>query len=147
MGKTQHLAVRTAVSTSTDANGTAAQWLPRVASRDARSAELPRTSDGLGFGMCAPGSWRDRWTGGEGWESSRDPAQCSWKNRQVKPRKSPWTESSSLLRLQPPRRPFCNIMNTSSADPPKMQKHWFLSHEIHCGAVLLTPVRRASAAS
>jgi len=55
VGKTQHLAVRTAVSTSTDPNATAAQWLPCVASRDARSAELPRTSGGLVFGMCSPG--------------------------------------------------------------------------------------------
>ena len=51
MSGAQLLAGRTAVSTSADANGTAAQWLPCVASRDACSAELPRTSDGLGFGM------------------------------------------------------------------------------------------------
>jgi hypothetical protein len=38
---------------------------------------------------CVPRvRWRDRWTGGEGWGSSRDLAQCSWKNRQVKPRKA-----------------------------------------------------------
>ena len=111
------------------------------------AAELPRTSDGLGFGMCTPGSWRDRWTGGEGWGSSRDPAKCPWKNRQVKPCRPTLTQASPLLRLRPPRHPFCNIMSTSYADSPKMQLHWPFSREIHCGAVVLSPCTRASAAS
>jgi hypothetical protein len=42
---------------------------------------------------------------------------------------------------------LCNNVNTSYADPPKMQLHWSLSHEIHCGAVLLSPGSRTSAAS
>jgi hypothetical protein len=42
---------------------------------------------------------------------------------------------------------LCNIVNTSYADPPKMHQRWPLNHEIHCGAVLLSPGSRASAAT
>jgi len=42
---------------------------------------------------------------------------------------------------------FCNIVNTSYADPPKMHLSSSLSREIHCGAVLLSPGSRASAAT
>ena len=37
---------------------------------------------------CEPRvGWRDWWTDGEGWGSSRDLAKCPCKSRQVKPRK------------------------------------------------------------
>jgi ABC-type enterobactin transport system permease subunit len=42
---------------------------------------------------------------------------------------------------------FCNMVNTSYADPPKLHKRWTLWSEIHCGAVLLSPSCRASAAT
>jgi len=42
---------------------------------------------------------------------------------------------------------FCNATNTSYADPPKIQQHWSLSRENHCGAVLLLPGSRARVAS
>jgi hypothetical protein len=42
---------------------------------------------------------------------------------------------------------FCNVMNTSYADPPKLHKHWTLRREIHCVAVFLPPSCRASAAT
>ena len=42
---------------------------------------------------------------------------------------------------------FCNAMNTSYADPPKIQQPWSLSRENHCGAVPLLPGSRARAAS
>jgi hypothetical protein len=42
---------------------------------------------------------------------------------------------------------LCIKVNTSYADPPKMQQRLSLSHEIHCGAVLLSPGSRTSAAS
>jgi len=42
---------------------------------------------------------------------------------------------------------FCNTTNTSYADPPKMHLSSSLSREIHCGALLLMPGSRASAAT
>jgi hypothetical protein len=42
---------------------------------------------------------------------------------------------------------FCNALNTSYADPPKIHNRWTLRREIHCVAVLLPPGIRASAAT
>ena len=42
---------------------------------------------------------------------------------------------------------ICSIVNTSYVDPPKKHQRWSFNHEIHCGAVLLSVGRRASAAS
>jgi hypothetical protein len=42
---------------------------------------------------------------------------------------------------------LCNIVNTSYANPPKLHQRWPLKREIHCGAVLLSPSSRASAAT
>lgn len=40
-----------------------------------------------------------------------------------------------------------NTLNTSYADPPKMQMRWSVKREIHCGAVLLAPFTRSRSAS
>ena len=42
---------------------------------------------------------------------------------------------------------LCNMVNTSYADSPKFHKRWTLRREIDCGAVLLSPCTRASAAT
>jgi hypothetical protein len=42
---------------------------------------------------------------------------------------------------------FCNVMNTSYADPPMIHQRWAFRREIHCGAVLLSPCVRACAAT
>ena len=42
---------------------------------------------------------------------------------------------------------LCNIVNTSYAHSPKIYKRWPLRREIDCGAVLLPPSCRASAAT
>jgi len=42
---------------------------------------------------------------------------------------------------------FCNAINTSYADPPKIHERCSLKREIHCGAVPLLPGSRASAAA
>ena len=50
--------------------------------------------------------------------------------------------------FSPHRLPaFCKAMNTSYADPPIINTHWSLKHEIHCGAILLPPSCRATAAT
>ena len=42
---------------------------------------------------------------------------------------------------------LCNNVDTSYADPPKVHQRWPLIRGILCGAVLLSPGSRASAAS